>query len=542
MPQREPTPQELDELNGKQPTPAEMSELSGTAMPPSMLGSDSASSFLGLAMGPEMQNQFNQWRAGQNPEDVSQHNEKVMAALRITGNLATAASGGGGVIPAVGMNLIQRGLQGQQARELDQPGPDPLDVGLETGAMALMPPMVKGTVIGGLKAAKAIGTFGGKVGRNLLSRFAGVGAKELETAIANKSITNGEAPKAFDVVSEMRDTLGKIKEEGIPEYAKASEMLKKARPVRVGSSIGVLERAINKPVGPEQRAAATEIKKTVQDIAKAYGSKSSLNRAAGGEDIYVLPSHISPRDAEALKRTLQGMAKYEGRVTGDPFNTAIKRASASLRSSIENSLPSSSERYAYRSLMSKTANKMDVVNKLTNKVGEFKDSAENFVRLLTRSGKTEQRALVQKFDKSFGTNFLEKSKLADTMEAFGGETPAYTTPRFTATGSLLGPGLGATVGGAIGGIPGGMIGAGIGLAAGSPRGAIAAGRGVNAAENALRGLARMGGKEFNTIIPFLPSIAATLSPAARDAINNIMGRNDLTEQEKSELMRQELSK
>src|SRR3990172_9187114 len=139
--------------------------------------------------GPGLEQEFLEKQAVVRPEAVK--------AQRALGNIGTLATGAAGTIPMVGMNLIQRGLEGMAGG--GEP-PSPAGIAAESAIMAAAPPAVKATGKIGLKAGKLIGRSGRKVAENLLGRLAGVPTEELKTAIATPAITRGTAPRASDVV------------------------------------------------------------------------------------------------------------------------------------------------------------------------------------------------------------------------------------------------------------------------------------------------------------------------------------------------------
>lgn len=442
------------------------------------------------------------------------------------GQQASMMLGPAGTIPSIAGYLMGKGIEGIAARAGNQPEkmPTPGGVATDVAIMATLPSVASAAGRTGLRAIKAVGTHGTQIAENLLSRLAGVGTEELQVAAKTPAITQGTAPRAFDVLNRMRNALGAIKEGGIPEYAQARKLLENARPVKLSPALGILSKGVPQPIGPEERAAAKELRGTVKDILKATQSSSwaqAMNKR--------VPAPL----AERLKQVLQKMADFSGRPSDDPLNPILKRAAASLRNGIESSLPSSQMRSEYSQLMRQTSQKMEVTKNLTQKIGEHRDTAENFVRLLHRAGKTEQRQLVQRFDRLFGTDFMSQSRIADALEAFGGQTPEFTTPRFTATGGLLGPGLGATIGGAVGGLPGAGAGALVGLAAGSPRGAISFERGTIATREALKAVARSGGRGLDAAEKMFPTITAALTPKLRNTINAIFRNPHLGPEEKA---------
>lgn len=437
-----------------------------------------------------------------------------------------AIAGIGGSIPAIGGYLAGQGLEGILARAQNQPEkmPTPGGVATDVALMAAVPPVAGAVGRTGLRFIKGVGKHGTQIAENLLGRLAGVTTEELRTAAQTPAITKGTAPRAATVMDNMREVLGSIKQEHIPEYAQAKELLKAARPVRLGPALGILTKGVPQPIGDAARGAAKELRNVVNDVMQATKSRSWAE---------AMHKRVPALVAERLKQALQKMADYSGRLSDDPINPILKRAAASLRTGIESSLPSSQMRSQYGQLMRRTSEKLEVIKRLAQKVGEHKESAENFVRLLHRSGKTEQRQLVSKFDKLFGTDFINQSRIADALEAFGSQTPAFTTPRFTATGSLLGPGLGGTIGLTVGGIPGAAIGSVVGLAAGSPRGAISFARGTIATREALKYVARAGGRGLNTAEKMFPTITAALTPKLRNAVNAIFRNPHLGSEEKA---------
>lgn len=369
-------------------------------------------------------------------------------------------------------------------------------------------------VKGGLRAAKKVTKTGSNIVRNLLGRVAGVSEEEFAAATKSpavaKSIINESAPRTLQVLDKIREFKNSVR---LPEYDQAKKMLKGARPVSLGSMFRILEQRGAKPIGDE-RAGIEAARQIALDIAEVAGVKPQefiVNTPTGQrieKDIWGMLSkvHVSADIAEDIKQRLQKQIDFSGKPGEKLRNELLKRAQGNIRASIIKSMPDSASRDRYSKLMKAASDKMDVLNKVDKKIGEWKaGGSENVLRTLFREGKSEDRRLFDALDKKFGQKFMDEIQLSSVAGKF-----AKDAPPLTATGRFLGASalgtVGSGVGAAAGGVPGAVLGGGAGFAAGfagaSPKGTVKLGRGLNVTENAIRRMIGRTGEEVTRIGPY----------------------------------------
>jgi len=404
-----------------------------------------------------------------------------------------------------------------------------------TGAVASK---VGGAVVrGALRAGKKLSVGGLNLTQNLMARLIGVTEDQFKAATRNPKVAAEliaeKSPRINDILERLRGFLFKNNIDRMPEFHAINKLLDNGRPVNMASLIDQLMGVGQKsPVGPLQKAAAKEGRDFAEDLAVR------LTGASGEKGIALARNtNVTSRQAMEFKRLLQAEADFSGRPSDDPASKFFKTLARQWQNKVVAGLSNSAMRAEFRRLNGVAtkigfgpggvpttvkghglAEKMAIRNELNRKITEFKSGGqENFLKNVFNAGKSDDRALIQRFDKEFGDEFqalyktearlTENLQTAAIADRFASDAPPLTAMgKFRGvslgTGALGGAGLGGAVGGPVGGAVGGVAGAVAGFAAASPKGGVRIGRGAMRAGEGLRRLVRSGGQAAQRATPF----------------------------------------
>ena len=361
------------------------------------------------------------------------------------------------------------------------------------------------------------------LGRNLSGRVAGTAEEAITTAAQSGARTNRiiaeTARKPIELLDRIRGTINRLRDPNnrFPESREISQLLEKSRKMPLRGLFKILEQRNVQPIG-NQRMGVTSARRIAQQIAHRLGFPSVAEASR---------ARITAQQAQEIKQILQSQIDFSGRPGEKFLNRVLKEAQGNLRNRIVSSLPSSEARARYRTLNGFASftdtggkfhagkgvvGKMEALNGLDKKIGEHlkTGTSEKFLGAVTGEGRTQERRLVEQFDRLFGTDFIEEGLTTRLAAPFSRDAP-----KLTATGEFIGPGIGAAIGGAAGGIAGGAEGAaigapvgfGVGFVAGAPKGMLRAARSITSAERAVRGGIRRGGQVMRRVEPLLDAVA-----------------------------------
>ena len=458
------------------------------------------------------------------PHRASTQGVEPSLAMGLAGSLLGPAG-------AIGGHLAGRGIEGMVARAAGEPGPTPGQVAGETAFMLAAPPAIqKGGELAVAAGRKAVGV-GGTLATSLLSKFARVKPATFDTAVAERAVTTkGAIPAAKDIVDEARTAVDELRSTLFPESVEAGRIIRRSgRPVKLGTSVKLLDRAFVRPIGTIQNAARKELQGLLRDLQRATGSKT-LDELASKE----LPAI----EANRLKQTLQKLADFSERARDDPSNRILKRVGHNLKLKIEQSLPPGLGDEVRR-LNQTIGRKSETLRNLVQRIGTHRKplrGAESFIE--NASKRPTDIALLDDFGRITGSDIGRNARLASVIKEFGGQTPSFTSPQITAVGTLMGAAPGGLIGGALGGPLGALVGTLGGMAAGTPAGAIAMGRGVAAAGRGGRAALTAAEGVLDVVRGRMTPAATALGPRIINLINSILRDPQLTPEQKRQQLEQ----
>ena len=377
-----------------------------------------------------------------------------------------------------------------------------------------------------LRVAKFANRKVNNIGRNLASRVAGSSEEQITTAAANaqrtaKIISESETP-AIGLLDQMRGQIQRLKlpENRFRESIEMDSLLEKARPIPVKGLLEILQQRSARPVG-NQRIGVKGASRIAEDVAKRLGFESADAAVASG-------ARINAQQAQQLKQILQSQTDFSGRPGEKFLNRVLKEAQGNLRHRIVASLPSSESRARYKTLNGFASftdskgrfhfgkgvvGKMEALTELNKRVGEHKTagSAEKFFQVVTGKGRTQDRRLVEQFDKLFGTDFIEEGTITRLAGPFSRDAS-----KLTATGRFIGASQGAAVGFAVTGTPQGAAGgAALGaFAVATPKTMLRTSQKLTVAEKAIRRGIRATGRKLQKFEPVQDFIGRFSGPTA----------------------------
>ena len=380
-----------------------------------------------------------------------------------------------------------------------------------------------------LRVAKFANRKVNNIGRNLASRVAGSNEEQITTAAANaqrtaKIIAESETPP-MALLDRMRGKIQELRlpQNRFPESVEIDSLLEKARPIPVKGLFEILQQRSVQPVG-NQRVGVRSARRIADDVAKRLGFES-VEGATG--------ARISAQQAQQLKQIIQSQTDFSGRPGADKFlNRVLQKAQGNLRHRIVASLPSSQARARYKTLNGSASKliirpgkdpsfrhgkgvvgKMEALTELNKRVGEHKTAgtAEKFFQVVTGKGRTQDRRLVEQFDKLFGTDFIEEGTITRLAGPFSRDAS-----KLTATGRFIGASQGAAVGFALTGTPQGAAGgAALGaFAIATPKSMLRTSRGLTVAEKTIRRGIRATGRGLQKAEPVQDFIGRFSGPTA----------------------------
>ncbi len=212
---------------------------------------------------------------------------------------------------------------------------------------------------------------------------------------------------------------------------------------------------------------------------------------------------MTAAQAQEIKTVIQSQIDFSGKPGEKLLNKIMKEAKGNLRLRIVASLPSSQARARYKVLNGRASftdiggkfhtgkglvGKMEALNELDKRVGEhIKNSTpEAFLGNVTKPGRSQDRRLVEQFDREFGENFFQQGLQARLSEKFSRDAPKITT-----TGQIIGVGTGIAAGQELGGPAGAVVGGGAALEFFAPKGMLRVAQlGTNIERIALKGSRR----------------------------------------------------
>ncbi len=372
------------------------------------------------------------------------------------------------------------------------------------------------------------------LGRNLASRVAGSSEEEITTAASNaqrtaRILSESETP-GITLLDRMRGKIQELKlpQNRFPESIEMDSLLEKARPVPIDGLLKILQQRRVRPVGGQVRS-VTAGKRMAEQIAKRFGFDSAEAAEEQG-------ARISAQQAQELKQLIQGQIDFSGRPGEKFLNSALKKAQGHLRQRIVLALPSSQVRARYQRLNGQASKliprsgrdptfrfgkgvvgKMEAINRLDKLIGEHKKTGaapERFFESVTKGSRTQERRLVEQFDKLFGTDFVEEGMVTRLATASFGRD----APKLTATGQFIGSGLGASIAtlffGPEVGIP---VGGFAGFIAASPKSMLRTARGLTKLEGTIRAGVRKTGRGARRVEPLQDFIGRRGGTAATSA-------------------------
>lgn len=357
--------------------------------------------------------------------------------------------------------------------------------------------------------------------KNVMGKVSGATEEEI-TAVSKdptllKRVVKEQSQESMVLLDKMRGTIATLRDKRsniFPETREMNQILQRARPVPLKGLMEDLERGrilrahggLRGSVG-EEKIGARNAKNIARDIAHGLGF-ADIEEAKAGT--------VSAQQALEIQDILQKQAF--GGATGPKekfVNKLLKDAQRKLGRRIEQSIPDPQARARYVKLNGYGSDtlpsgkhiqgrgvvgKMEAINELDKRLGEHKttQTAESFLESVTKPGRTQDRRLVEQFDRLFGTHFLKEGIAGRMVKRFSGDAP-----RITAVGGVLGAAPGAAIGAKLGGPFGAAIGAPVGAVAGmmgaTPKGAAIISRGIFKGEEAVDAFARAGGRGVHAV-------------------------------------------
>jgi hypothetical protein len=369
----------------------------------------------------------------------------------------------------------------------------PAGAAISAGVRAAVP-AVRGT-------ARAVTNTVGRV----VKEFSGVSPNALRTynrapqALRQAFGTEGEI--GLDLVDFLLDD----RRSHIKETAQANELLDRLPDVSASRLINFL-RGFRKGVNPEQDAAVRRLHQWADRIEARLPQvevpTARASRSAGlvseTQRVSVTRAKPDARIPARLMRQfvdeLQDAAKDQFGRESNFYKTAVKTASRAARMSIvetaEKEGGEAGEHYV--KLMQKAAEKVGILKYISRQLGRepavMAQRSQAFIDRILGKNKEFVAARMADLDTKFGTNFLERARLAQIASDVGEKgIPSYFSNHPTGR-SLLGMAIGGAAGGVVGHFAGGHSGAGaaIGAVASSPR----AGALIIGSSDAMTGFAR----------------------------------------------------
>lgn len=349
------------------------------------------------------------------------------------------------------------------------------------------------------------------IGRNLAGTIAGSSEADMVAASQSAARAARIRSESFETPIALLDRIrGRIQtlrdpSNKFPESIEIESLMETAREVPMKGVLKVLlQEGVSTPVGTQRTAV-----RNARTMAKQLAQRMGFDDA---ETAIAFDARVPATVAEEFKKIIQGQTDFSGRPGEKLLNSILKKAQGSLRNRIRQSLPSSEARARFDTLNGRASftdkagrfhqgtgvvGKMEALNEVNKKVGEHikSGSAERFVETISGRGKSQEKRLLQQFDKLFGTAFVEEGTTSHLGKVFSKDAP-----KLTATGRFIGVGAGVAAGQKLAGTPGAIAGGAAAFEAMTPKGMVGVARGITKGEKAARKLIRVGGRALNSEI------------------------------------------
>jgi hypothetical protein len=304
------------------------------------------------------------------------------------------------------------------------------EAAIETGVSTLFPLAVTGA--SALK--KTVATKVDNIAGRIAEWATGVDEEALRMAgtkqgkQALKSAFGKQAEIGAELVDVIDDAYNYM-----PDYKKIDTALKQTPAVNVVPMIRKLEDAAGNPTTAEMKAVSEKILSKAEEIRNL-----AVNSGNSG--------YVNASDLISYRKELDVIIGDSfGKESGKYVNT-LKQ----IRHDIKEDVLKNAKGTEYEKTMQEFAEKLDALDKIKRLVGSTAESrelrAESFIRNINNNGKSKAREWLTDFEKVFGGDFVQKSKLTRFAEMMGDEGSGSWLPRWTTGRSLWAKGAGLAVG------------------------------------------------------------------------------------------------
>ncbi len=356
---------------------------------------------------------------------------------------------------------------------------------------ALIPPAgqaLSAGVKGAAPYVRAVAKRAGRTVERAVEELSGVPANSLRAHNRNPKAMREAAGSENEIGQSLVNWLMDRRKSKLPELDAADALLDKLPDVPVGKLLNYL-RSFKKGADAKldsqvellhQWAARIESRlPTVEVATKEAASSGGL--ISGAERVPITrinpKARISARQMRELVDDLQDAAQDQFGQESNFYLTAIKKASHEARMAIIETAKreGGAAGKLYDRSMTKAAGRVELLKWVSRQLGRdettMRQNAQAFIDRIFSKNKEFRAARLAEMDAKFGTNFLERARLAQMAEDVGAKgTPAFFSRHSTGR-SLLGMAVGGAIGGAADLVVGGdgKIGAALGGVASSPK-------------------------------------------------------------------------